>query len=96
MLSSILVLLVILFIGPLFEALPKAILGSLIVVALKGMFMQFLDLKKLWRVDKIDLSIWFVTFISTIFLDVDIGLIVGIGYNLLTVVYRTQRYKCDY
>lgn len=52
--SSVIVLSVILWIGKLFEQLPHAVLASIIIVALKGMFKQFLDLKKLWFISKYD------------------------------------------
>ncbi len=32
----------------------QCILGSVVIVALKGMFLQTKDLPKLWRIDKID------------------------------------------
>lgn len=53
---------ILLWIGPFFEALPKAVLAGIIVVSLKGLLWQFKDLKKFWRMSKIDGLIWFVTF----------------------------------
>lgn len=44
--SSGLILIVLLWIGPCFESLPRAVLAAIIIVALKGMFLQVLDLKR--------------------------------------------------
>jgi MFS superfamily sulfate permease-like transporter len=91
MISSALMLVVILAIGYLFEPLPNAVLAAIIIVALKGMFMQFKDLCKLYKVDLTDMSVWLVTYIAVTFSDVDIGLIIGVLFSFLTVTFRTQR-----
>ncbi|XP_047639580.1 anion exchange transporter isoform X3 [Phacochoerus africanus] len=54
LISCIFVLIVIYVIGPLLYWLPMCVLASIIVVGLKGMLIQFRDLKKYWNVDKID------------------------------------------
>uniref|UniRef100_A0A8I5N3K7 Solute carrier family 26 member 7 n=1 Tax=Papio anubis TaxID=9555 RepID=A0A8I5N3K7_PAPAN len=54
LISCIFVLIVIYAIGPLLYWLPMCVLASIIVVGLKGMLIQFRDLKKYWNVDKID------------------------------------------
>ncbi|XP_077978000.1 prestin-like [Glandiceps talaboti] len=91
--NCIVILVVLLALGPLFEALPKAVLGSIVVVALKGMFKQCADLPVLWRTSKSDFWIWIVTFIGTVLLGVDIGLGVGVVFSILTVIIRSQRPK---
>lgn len=53
---------VLLWIGPFFEALPKAVLAGIIVVSLKGLLWQFKDLRKFWRLSRIDGLIWLATF----------------------------------
>lgn len=88
--SACLVLVVILVIGPLFEDLPNCVLSSIIVVALRSMFMQFFTLRKLLHVSAYDFAIWIVTFTSVVVFYVDIGLWVGIGFSFVTVVVRTQ------
>ena len=35
-------------------------------------------------------SIWLVTWLAVVILDVDLGLAVGVVFGLLTVVFRTQ------
>jgi len=35
--------------------------------------------------------IWLVTFTAVVLTDVDLGLLIGVGFSLLTVVFRTQR-----
>ncbi|XP_021349060.1 prestin-like isoform X2 [Mizuhopecten yessoensis] len=93
--SCILLLFVLLLLGPYFSTLPKAVLAAIIIVALKGMFKQLLELPNLWRLSKIDFIIWIVTFLATAVLDVDLGLMTGVGVAILTIVYRVQRpYSC--
>ncbi|XP_013411874.1 prestin [Lingula anatina] len=93
--SSGFILIVILAAGPLFRTLPRCVLASIIIVALKGMFLQVKDLKRLWRISKFDFAIWIVTFVSVVFLNVDMGLLVGVGFSLITIVFRTQwPYSC--
>ncbi|XP_075687858.1 solute carrier family 26 member 6 isoform X3 [Rhinoderma darwinii] len=88
--SSLVILIIILKAGELFESLPKAILASVVVVNLKGIFKQFMDIPALWRSNKIDLMIWLVTFVATILLNLDLGLAVSVAFSLLTVIFRTQ------
>ncbi|XP_013411867.1 solute carrier family 26 member 6-like [Lingula anatina] len=91
------ILIVILAAGPLFKTLPRCVLASIIIVALKGMFLQVKDLKRLWRISKFDFAIWIVTFLGVVILNVDYGLMIGVGFSLLTVVFRTQwPYTCLY
>uniref|UniRef100_A0A8C2QJI6 Solute carrier family 26, member 5 n=1 Tax=Cricetulus griseus TaxID=10029 RepID=A0A8C2QJI6_CRIGR len=67
-----------------------AVLSAIVIVNLKGMFMQFSDLPFFWRTSKIELTIWLTTFVSSLFLGLDYGLITAVIIALLTVIYRTQ------
>ncbi|XP_064606095.1 prestin-like [Liolophura sinensis] len=89
--SCVVVFVVIMAVGPLFFALPQCVLSSVILVALRSMFLQIRETKQLWKTSKYDLSIWVVTYVSVVVLDADIGLALGIVFSLLTVVIRTQR-----
>ncbi|XP_071099652.1 prestin-like [Haliotis cracherodii] len=88
--TSGLMVLVIMVISFVFEVLPKSILAAIIFIALKGLFIQILDGRKFWRVNKFDFVIWFSTFTSAVFLDIDYGLFIGVGVSLITVVFQTQ------
>ncbi|XP_014665693.1 PREDICTED: sulfate transporter-like isoform X2 [Priapulus caudatus] len=86
-----LLLLVLLVVGPFFGTLPNAVLASIIIVALKGMFRQYREVPRLWRLSKPDFLIWLVTWAATVFIDVKYGLVIGVGFSLLTIVWQTQR-----
>ncbi|XP_072309420.1 prestin [Eucyclogobius newberryi] len=90
LLASLVVLLVVVAIGFVFEPLPQTALAAIIMVNLLGMFKQFRDVPQLWRTSKIDMSIWVVAFVSSVLLGLDLGLLVSITFGILTVVYRTQ------
>ncbi|XGW32488.1 hypothetical protein V3C99_017215 [Haemonchus contortus] len=75
--SSALLVAVILFIGPLLEALPVCFLSCIVIVALKGMFMQLSTIPSLWSISRIDCAIFVVTFVATVVYDVVEGLLIG-------------------
>ncbi|XP_062862364.1 pendrin [Trichomycterus rosablanca] len=93
--SALMVLIVIVAVGPLLQPLQKSVLGGLVVANLKGMFMQLQDVPILWRKNKTDCLIWVFTFAACIFLELDLGLLTGVVFQLGTVVVRTQFPTCS-
>ena len=93
--SALIVLVVLLVVAPLFEPLPNAILGSIVLVALRGLLMQFRDIRRLYYISKSDLFVWLVTFFATVFISVSIGLGLGVGAGMLTILWHSfMPYYC--
>ncbi|XP_078545083.1 solute carrier family 26 member 10-like isoform X1 [Lissotriton helveticus] len=92
--TAIVVLVVLLWVGPLFYYLPKAVLACINVVSLRQMFLQFQDLPQLWRISRIDFAVWIITWLAVIVLNVELGLAVGVLFSMMTVICRTQRVEC--
>nr|XP_020725693.1 anion exchange transporter isoform X3 [Odocoileus virginianus texanus] len=93
LISCVFVLIVIYAIGPLLYWLPMCVLASIIVVGLKGMLIQFRDLKKYWNVDKIDWGIWVSTYLFTVCFAANIGLLFGVVCTVAIVIGRFPRAK---
>ncbi|XP_078323480.1 prestin-like isoform X2 [Crassostrea virginica] len=77
----------------------QCVLSAVVLMSLRGMFLQYTELPSLWRKSKIDFMIWVVTAASTIVLDAEIGIIIGIVFSVFTVTVRTQRtdgYRASY
>uniref|UniRef100_A0A8R1HW90 STAS domain-containing protein n=2 Tax=Caenorhabditis japonica TaxID=281687 RepID=A0A8R1HW90_CAEJA len=91
--SSLALLSVILCIGPALKYLPQCILATMIIFAQKGMLEKFGELKALWPVFKIDFAIWLMSFLLTVCYDMGEGLLMAIGFAVLTTIIRTQRPK---
>ncbi|XP_053869016.1 solute carrier family 26 member 10-like [Malaclemys terrapin pileata] len=92
--SSAVVLMVLMWLGPLFRYLPKAVLACINVTSLRQMVLQFWDLPELWRISRIDFAVWVVTWLAVVVLNVDVGLAVGVVFSMMTVICRTQRAEC--
>ncbi|KAK2165366.1 hypothetical protein LSH36_51g01015 [Paralvinella palmiformis] len=88
--SCLMLLLVCLFLGKLFYSLPIPVLAAVIIVALLPMFKQFQQLPTLWRVNKYDLFVWIITFLSAVILDITSGLIIGIASSIFFVVFQAH------
>uniref|UniRef100_A0A3P8WF67 STAS domain-containing protein n=1 Tax=Cynoglossus semilaevis TaxID=244447 RepID=A0A3P8WF67_CYNSE len=88
-------MIVTLAIGFLLEPLPKSVLGAVVIVNLKGMLLQVREVPYLWRRDKPDCVVWLGTYIGAILLGLDLGLAVGLGVELLSVVLRAQFPRCS-
>ncbi|XP_017158350.1 prestin isoform X2 [Poecilia reticulata] len=93
LLASLMVLLVVLAIGFVFQPLPQTALAAIIIVNLVGMFKQFRDIPPLWRTSKIELAIWLVSFVASVLLGLDYGLLAAVAFAIITVIYRTQSPK---
>ncbi|XP_076060912.1 solute carrier family 26 member prestin isoform X2 [Oratosquilla oratoria] len=89
--SCSLLLLVLLFIGPVFELLPNCVLSSIILVALKGMFLQFNDFFAVWKLSKADGAIWIASFLGVVIIDIDYGLLIGVLTSLVVLLVRNQK-----
>ncbi|XP_034019239.1 chloride anion exchanger-like [Thalassophryne amazonica] len=95
LISAMMAMIVTVGIGFLLEPLPRSVLGALVVVNLKGMLMQFRDIPYLWRRDKPDCVVWVGTCVGAILLGLDLGLALGLGVELLTVIFRIQFPRCS-
>ncbi|KAG7497474.1 hypothetical protein JOB18_038350 [Solea senegalensis] len=95
LLSALIVMIVTLAIGFLLDPLPKSVLGAVVIVNLKGMLMQVREIPYLWRRDKPDCVVWIGTCVAAILLGLDLGLAVGLGVELLSVVLRVQFPRCS-
>lgn len=94
-LSALIVLIFIENLGFLLAPLQKSVLAALALGNLKGMLMQFTEIRRLWRKDKYDCLIWIVTFIFVTVLGLALGLAASVAFQLLTIVFRTQFPKCS-
>jgi len=70
-----------------FLVIFQCILSGIIVVALKGMFLQFGDLPKAWKVSKVNACVWATTFLCTVVLDIEYGLGIGILFSIMLLVW---------
>jgi len=88
--SSIVVLLTLLFLTPLFYYLPKALLASIIMVAVFGLidFKYPIRLLK-YRLDEFVLLL--VTFCITLTVGITQGIGVGVLLSMILLVYRTSK-----
>ena len=87
--SSLLILFTLLFLTDFFYYLPNAILGSIIIVAIFGL----IDLKvpiSLWKSDKIEFSIFLITFLSTLLIGIQEGIGIGVLLSLLVIIYNVS------
>nr|XP_025139634.1 solute carrier family 26 member 10 isoform X5 [Bubalus bubalis] len=92
--SCMVVLSVLLWLGPLFYYLPKAVLACINISSMRQMFFQMRELPQLWRISRVDFAVWMVTWVAVVTLSVDLGLAVGVVFSMMTVVCRTQRVQC--
>lgn len=93
LISCFIMLWVLLFIGPVFESLPKACLASIIVVALKSMFLLIFRMTEMWPLSKMDAMIWIVTALGVVLIDVSYGLILGVLFGICVLIYKGQHPK---
>ena len=88
--SAILVAFTLLFLTPLFFYLPKAILAAIIVVAVKGLI-DYKEAIHLWKNDRRDFLTLLATFVITLTLGIQDGVLAGVLLSLAIMVYQNSR-----
>lgn len=88
--SAILIVLTLLFFTGLFYNLPSAILAAVVLVAVSGLI-DFKEPVHLWHKDKADFSMLVATFVITLTLGIETGIISGMVLSLLVIIYRASR-----
>lgn len=90
LISAALVALTLLFLTPLFYYLPKAVLASIIMVAVFGLI-DFKYPKVLWQTKKDEFLMLVVTFVTTLTIGIREGIFAGVALSVLVMVYQTTR-----
>ncbi|MGB0429856.1 MAG: SulP family inorganic anion transporter [Bacteroidia bacterium] len=88
--AALIVLLSLLFLTPLFKHLPIAVLASIILLAIKNLF-DIEEAIRLWKVHKRDFTMLIVTFLGTLILGIEVGVLLGFSLSIVTVLYRSSR-----
>ncbi|RLW02925.1 hypothetical protein DV515_00006718 [Chloebia gouldiae] len=89
--TSLVLLLVLLWISPLFYSLQTSILGVVTIVNLRGGLRKFRDTPRMWQLSKLDTVVWWTTMLCSTLVTTEIGLLVGVCFALLCIIFRTQR-----
>ncbi len=87
--SGFIVILTLLYMAPAFYYLPKAVLSAIVLSAVINLIRPQ-DILKLYRINKIDGLVAFLTFISVFFMDLWVAIVLGIMTSLGSFVYKTM------
>ena len=88
--SAAIIAMTLLFLTPLFYYLPKPILASVIMVSVFGLIDVTYPIQLL-RKRRDEFFALLITFISTLFLGIIEGIVIGVLFSLLLLVYRTAK-----
>jgi len=88
--SAVLIIITLLFLTPLFYNLPKAILASVIMVAVFGLI-DYKEAIHLWKSNRTDFFLLLITFIATLTIGIEKGIGLGVILSLATVILKTTR-----
>ena len=88
--SAAIVGLTLLFLTPLFTYLPKALLAAIVMVAVFGL-LDIKEVRFLWKSNRTDLALLLITFLATLLLGIEMGILIGVGMSMLSFVYQASR-----
>ena len=88
--SVVLIVLTLLFFTGLFSNLPNAILAAVVLVAVSSLI-DFKTPKMLWKKDKSDFMMLIATFVITLTMGIETGIISGMVLSMIVVIYRATR-----
>jgi SulP family sulfate permease len=90
LISVVMVIITLLFLTPLFYHLPKTVLAAIIIVAVFNLI-NFKEAAFLWKANNLDFWLMLATFLATLLLGIEYGIMVGVGLSLIVLIYRTSK-----
>ena len=87
--AAVFVLLTIVALTWLFEPLPEAVLGAIVIHAVWKLI-DFSGFGSLWRARRIDFGLAVAAFLGVILIDILQGIIIGIVLSLVALIYRAS------
>ena len=88
--AAALVLFTVLVLTPLFTDLPNTVLAALIIHAVIGM-LKIKQMRRYFQLQRLEFWLGMVTLMGVLLIDVLPGLIIGMVFSLLVVIYRSSR-----
>jgi SulP family sulfate permease len=90
LISVVMVVITLLFLTPLFYHLPQTVLAAIIIVAVFGLI-NFKEAIFLWKANQLDFCLMLATFLATLLLGIEQGIIIGVSLSLIILIFRTSR-----
>lgn len=88
--TALTVLASLLWFTPLLYPIPRAALGAIIVMAVLGLF-DWREAVSLWKSNRSDFSVMMATFVATLVLGIQQGILIGVGISMLLVVLHAAK-----
>ncbi|VEF47641.1 sulfate transporter [Bacillus freudenreichii] len=88
MITSVLIILTLLFFTGAFYYLPNTVLAAIIMVAVYSLI-DIKEAKYLFKVRTVDGWTWMVTFIATLVIGIEQGILIGLAFSLLVFITRS-------
>jgi sulfate permease, SulP family len=88
--TSILIIITVIFLAPLFHNLPNATLGAIVIVAVIGL-MDVAEMRRYLESNGTDFLLAMVALMGVLLTDVLTGLIIAVFLSLILILYRASR-----
>ena len=88
--SALMIGLTLLFLTPLFYYLPNAVLGAIIITAVIGLI-DTKEIRFLWNTQKEDFAMMAITFLVTLLLGIEEGILTGVVASLGVVIFHSSK-----
>lgn len=90
LITVVVISITLLILTPLFHNLPVSVLAAIIMVAVFGLI-DFKEVRHLFNVNRIDLAMLLTTFLATLLLGIEPGILTGVAISLAIFILRTTR-----
>lgn len=92
LITSTVTLLSLLFLTPIFYYFPKVVLSAIICTSVINLIYAS-KFKSLWREDKKDFWVMMISFLTTVFLGIQMGILIGCTVSIIFVLYIATKPK---